>query len=151
MFMDQENLKQEGLLLFSISILLGIIIINSSTILNCLWRPQIPRSGVSPFVSIIVIIISFLFLCVLTVYSFLFFLLLLLFFFFFVVSLALSWDQNNSFSRKIEHKPWLTLYIFLGLINILQLSVDISSMEYVHSIMKYIFKATYRTFLFDNE
>ena len=146
MFMDQENLKQEGLLLFSISILLGIIIINSSTILNCLWRPQIPRSGVSPFVSIIVIIISFLFLLISFLSSSSFF-----FFCFFFVSLALSWDQNNSFSRKIEHKPWLTLYIFLGLINILQLSVDISSMEYVHSIMKYIFKATYRTFLFDNE
>ena len=39
-FMDQENLKQEGLLLLHvivlpISVLLGVIIINSSIILNC--------------------------------------------------------------------------------------------------------------------
>ena len=133
------------MLWFPISSLLDIIIINSSFILNCLWRPQIPRAGVSPFLSIIVIIITFLFLCVLTFIHF------FSFFFFCFVSLALSWDQNNSFSRNIQHKPWLTLPIFLGLMNILQLSVDTSSMEYVHSIMKYTFKATYRTFLFDNK
>lgn len=146
MFADRENLRQEGLLLppfivLPISILLVIIIIHSSVILNCLWMLQIPRVRVSPFISNIVSITSFLFLCLLPLYPSLIF----------SMCLALTRGQNNSFSRNMWHKTWLTLLVVLGPKNILQLPWDISFTEYVHSIIKYIFKATCRTFLYDNK
>lgn len=94
---------------FSISILLGIIITKLFQLFLIVSFGSFRYPGQeSPFVSIIVIIISFtLPVCTHSLHiSF-------LSSSFFFVSLALSWDQNNSFSRKDRAQTLVnSLYIF---------------------------------------